>query len=266
MEYQIGDFSKISRMSIKTLRYYHEIGLLSPTRIDSQSGYRYYDESCLERARVIEVLKALKFSLNDIRDIVQSYDDDSDVVHIMKNKLEEVNVKIAEYREIQAKLNAFIKNEESGNMPNNREIVVKNVTDIFIASIRFKGTYSDVGLHIGKLFKYCGRFAAGKPFSLYYDREYKEDDADIEICLPISREINKDEVKSRVLKGGQVISVIHQGPYETIGQSYKVVLDYVNKNGIKTSLPSREIYLKGPGMIFKGNPLKYLTEIQLLCE
>ncbi|MEN8905119.1 MAG: MerR family DNA-binding transcriptional regulator, partial [Clostridiales bacterium] len=44
MKYQIGDFSKISRLSIKTLRYYHEIGLLCPVIVDKNTGYRYYNE------------------------------------------------------------------------------------------------------------------------------------------------------------------------------------------------------------------------------
>ncbi|HEX2954886.1 MAG TPA: MerR family DNA-binding transcriptional regulator, partial [Bacillota bacterium] len=51
MKYQIGDFSKITRLSVKTLRFYHEEGLLCPDFIDPDSGYRYYDESLLERAR-----------------------------------------------------------------------------------------------------------------------------------------------------------------------------------------------------------------------
>ena len=71
MEYQIGDFAVISRLGIKTLRYYHEIGLLLPTRIDPFSGYRYYDESCLARVCTIQQLKALQFSLAEIGDFLR---------------------------------------------------------------------------------------------------------------------------------------------------------------------------------------------------
>lgn len=63
MRYQIGDFSLISRLSIKTLRYYHECGLLEPSFVDSESGYRFYDQNCLERVRIINELKELGFSL-----------------------------------------------------------------------------------------------------------------------------------------------------------------------------------------------------------
>jgi effector-binding domain-containing protein len=60
------------------------------------------------------------------------------------------------------------------------------------------------------------------------------------------------------------MSLIHQGPYEELGRSYARVLQYVADHGYKGTLPSREVYLKGPGMIFKGNPKRYLTDIQLL--
>ena len=151
-------------------------------------------------------------------------------------------------------------------MASNAEIVIKEVPEILFAGIRFKGKYSDVGFHIGRLFKHCGRLAAGKPFSLYYDSEFKEDDADIEICLPVKKEVYKDNIHSRVLPGGKAVSVIYKGSYENIGAAYKSVIDYINSHDLKTLLPSREIYLKGPGMIFKGNPNIYLTEIQVFIE
>jgi hypothetical protein len=54
--FTIGEFSKITGLSVKTLRFYHEEGLLVPTAIDDQSGYRYYDGSLAEIARTIAFL------------------------------------------------------------------------------------------------------------------------------------------------------------------------------------------------------------------
>ena len=51
-----------------------------------------------------------------------------------------------------------------------------------------------------------------------------------------------------------------------MGRSYEKILGYIKDKGLETVLPSREIYHKGPGMIFKGNPKKYLTEIQILLS
>ena len=73
-------------------------------------------------------------------------------------------------------------------------------------------------------------------------------------------------VEFQDLPGGRCVSLIHKGPYVSIRESYKAVFSYINEKGYKTKLPTREVYLKGPGMIFKGNPKNYLTEIQVLIE
>jgi hypothetical protein len=55
-------------------------------------------------------------------------------------------------------------------------------------------------------------------------------------------------------------------PDEELGRSHEKILGYIKSKGYKMRLPSQEIYLKGPGMLFKGNPKKYLTEIQIMIE
>jgi effector-binding domain-containing protein len=67
------------------------------------------------------------------------------------------------------------------------------------------------------------------------------------------------------LKGGRAATLIHKGPYDTIGQSHKKIIDYLKKKNIKLQLPSREVYLKGPRLLF-NDPKKYLTEIQFMIE
>jgi len=68
--FSIGEFSRISGLSVKTLRFYHENGLLEPARIDPVTDYRYYDATCIERARVIARLRELQFPLDDIARIL----------------------------------------------------------------------------------------------------------------------------------------------------------------------------------------------------
>jgi effector-binding domain-containing protein len=57
--------------------------------------------------------------------------------------------------------------------------------------------------------------------------------------------------------------VIHRGRYDQLGRSYAKILSEVERRKQKILLPTREVYLKGPGILFKGNPQNYLTEIQL---
>ena len=71
MEYSINELSKIAKISTRTLRYYHEIDLLKPKRINS-SGYRIYGENEVDKLQQILFYKAMGFKLEDIRNIVNS--------------------------------------------------------------------------------------------------------------------------------------------------------------------------------------------------
>jgi len=66
--YKIGEVSSLCNISIKTLRYYEELGLIKPIKVDIYSGYRYYDKSNIEIIYKIQVLKDLGFSLQEIRE------------------------------------------------------------------------------------------------------------------------------------------------------------------------------------------------------
>ena len=66
MMIRIVDFSKLSRVTVKTLRYYDEVGLLQPAHVDNTTGYRYYAYSQLPRLNRILALKDLGFSLEEI--------------------------------------------------------------------------------------------------------------------------------------------------------------------------------------------------------
>ncbi len=68
----IGEFSKICRVSTKTLRYYAEIGLILPNEINPENGYRYYSIQQLEAMLLINRLKSYNFSLEEIKSILKS--------------------------------------------------------------------------------------------------------------------------------------------------------------------------------------------------
>ncbi len=139
----------------------------------------------------------------------------------------------------------------------------KTLEPVLVAGVRMKGKYSDCGKGFARIGRSLGRHICGKPFCLYYDGEYREDDADLEVCMPVRRAADAEGISVRELPGGRCVSLLHQGPYDQLGRSYAKVLEHVKERGYKVLLPTREVYLKGPGMIFKGNPRKYLTGIQI---
>lgn len=85
MLHKIGDFSKKCGVSVKTLRYYDEINLFKPVDIDLFTGYRYYSDEQLEDIKIILMLKDASFSLEEIKEYWNNFND-----NIMLNKKNEL--------------------------------------------------------------------------------------------------------------------------------------------------------------------------------
>jgi DNA-binding transcriptional MerR regulator len=94
MYYKIGDFSRLTNISIRTLRYYDEIGILKPEYVDPYSGYRYYTDKNLDEVKSIIFLKNLSFSLEEIAQCKDSIT--SDILEVKKNQLIEKRNEIDE--------------------------------------------------------------------------------------------------------------------------------------------------------------------------
>lgn len=267
--YTIGQFSRISGLSIKTVRLYHEKGLLTPALVDQSTNYRYFNDHNVERARAIAYLRELEFSLADIQSLLCELREDAEILQFLEKQKGVIRSRIRELNRAAASLDDIIRRErEIMTMQRQIETEVqeKEIGDQTIIGLRWKGKYSDAGKMIGQVARRAGRLIRGAPFSLYYDSDYKEDDADIESCFPVGGLPEKSVKASRLLPGGRCVSLMHKGPYEQIGLSYKRIFGYLEQKGFHALLPIREIYLKGPGMIFRGNPKNYLTEIQILIR
>ena len=267
--FTIGEFSKVTGLTVKTLRFYHEQGLLLPTSVDDSTGYRYYDRSKIEIARIISHLRSVDLPLDEIGTILRNSGDDADLREVMERQKSLLETKIKRYREIVRSLNQFLVQEEEARRlmtVSSFQVEEKQTDAAMVAGIRMKGKYSDCGPVFSRLCKALGRYLAGKPLMLFYDSEYRETDADIEPCVPVRNCQPVDGISIRQLPGGRCVSLLHKGPYDQLGQSYATILDYVRAKGYTVQLPTREVYHKGPGMIFRGNPRNYLTEIQFLIE
>lgn len=267
--FSIGEFSKITGLTVKTLRFYHEQGVLVPSRVDGQSGYRYYADNKVETARIIVRLRALEFPLHDITQILNAHEDDGDILDYLERQKRSLQEKMKQYREMDQSLEQIINQEMEARRTmtdQTFDIVEKRVDPLLVAGIRMKGAYSDCGKGFSTIGKRFGRHLCGKPLLLHFDDEYKEDDAEFEACIPVRKGGTKDGVTVHEIPGGECVALLHKGPYDDIGRSYAKIFEYVNERGYKYEVPTRELYLKGPGMLFKGNPKNYLTEIQLLIK
>lgn len=264
--YSIGEFSRVTGLSVKTLRFYHEKGILTPSSIDEATGYRFYDATKIEKARIIMQLRQMEFSLEDIAVVVGGCNDEADILNYLERQRNTLQQRIQEDRDIVRSLSEIIAREKSARLvleTSSFTVEEKTLAPMLVAGFPMKGKYSDCGTGFSHLAKAMGRHICGKALCLYYDGEYREDDANFEPCVPIRKKVEAAGVAIRELPAGRCLSLLHRGPYDQLGRSYAKILKQAAERKWAIALPTREIYLKGPGMIFKGNPKNYLTEIQL---
>ncbi len=146
--FSIGDFSKITGLTVKTLRYYHEQGLLVPAYVDQQTGYRYYDRAKIETARIIAHLRSLDLSIDEVREVLRESVDDADLRPVLERQKALLESKIRRDREIVRSIQAFLTQEQEIERimaQASFQVEEKMVGPVRIAGIRMKGRYSDCG-------------------------------------------------------------------------------------------------------------------------
>src|SRR5437879_731761 len=106
--YSIGEFSRVTGLPIRTLRFYQEKGLLVPATVDETSGYRYYDPGNVEKARVIIALRALEFSLEEIGAILREHDDEADILDHLERQKAELAARVCRHQNMLGTLDQII--------------------------------------------------------------------------------------------------------------------------------------------------------------
>lgn len=258
--YRISTFSKITALTVKTLRYYDKEGILIPTKRDNNQ-YRYYSEDDFKKAKMISLLRTLEFSIAEIKEVLNCSSTD-DVTYYLAEKKDMIALEIKRKQQLIHEINNYLTPQKRLEKEMNYQIEIKEIPKMLVASIRYQGKYSDVGTYIRMLYKELKGNVLGPPFHLYYDDEYKEF-ADMELCIPIKKRFISETIVVKELAPLRAITTTHIGGYDKINLAYKAILDYANTNDITCVTPSIEEYVKGPGMIFKGNPNHYVTNLSL---
>ena len=262
---KIGDFSRLSQVSIKTLRYYDEVGLLKPAQIDQSSGYRYYSVAQLGQVHRILALRDLGFSLDQISHLLEAGPSSEELRGMLCLRRAEQQQRLSQEQERLERVEALLQLIDQENVMNTDAVILKDTENLTIASIRkIVPAYNQIGMLFGEIFQQIpGTAARGPCLAIWHDNEYKEQDVDGEACVPIDEKYQvPPPVQSTKLAPIKVASVIHHGAYNTLNQSYQIVLKWVATNGFQVSGPIREVYLHFDQPVRQDDE-SYVTEIQV---
>lgn len=247
----IGRFSRICRLTIPALRLYDELGLLRPAAVDRDTGYRYYSVTQSADAERIRRLRAVDMPLDEIRSLIGERD--RDVIRALllaqRRLLEERATATATAI---AALDGLIEMEDREM---NYEVTLREVTDQPMISVRghtpLAGISAFLGQAFGEEFGLLARLGvrpAGPPFSIYHDPDFREDDVDVEVGVPVAEPVaGQGRVSPGTLPAGMVACTLHAGPYEEIGGAYRALAAWMQERGHESAGAPREVYLVGMG-------------------
>jgi len=143
----------------------------------------------------------------------------------------------------------------------NYEIEIRDIEPIRVAFIKYKGIATQANKVFPNVFKSIRGKSNGAPFFCYYAMDQQTKIGEMELCVPTAETPNGNGVSVKNVPRIKAICVTHVGPYETMWHAYEAIDCYSRENNLTLHPPFREVYIKGPGMVLKGNPNKYITEI-----
>lgn len=264
---QIGEFSRLCGVTVKTLRHYEKLGLLLPVEVDSFTGYRYYRTSQLQQMQTILHLKEVGFSLEEIGELMDS-----------ECQTPDQDLLLAKIRQTEAQLQTLVlRRDRLVSMTDSRQKIIdmKNITiqslpSVAVASYRTSiPSYQDLGaLCVNTIAPEMARAGCrchepGYCFTIEHSEGYTDHDIDIEYCEAVEGPfVESESLKYKVLPEVPMAECVKcHGPYERLYQHYVDAFAHVAKEGYKVSGAPRACYVDG--IWNQADPEKWLTILQI---
>ena len=243
---RIGDFARLARVSVPTLRHYDDLGLLKPVRIDGETGYRYYAFDQLMRLNRILAYKDLGFGLDQISTMLGEDIPVPELRSLLQLKQTELHCDIAEQTARLERLKARLRIIEEEGADPSYAVVVKPIGELLVASVRGKLSAPEEQSRLWQeLFDFLSprKIAFGPPFITIYHSD--EPDVDAEVCIPIPEPVEpKERVQIRRLPAHeQAAYTVHHGSFREIDPAYRAVFRWIDVNGRSTAGPVRQVVL-----------------------
>ncbi len=256
--FQIGEFSRIARVSGRLMRYYDQIGLLTPDHVDQTTGYRYYSAAQLPRLNRILALKDLGLTLDQVSRMMDdniSTDEIKGMLLMRRAEVEQtLDAETARLDQIETRLEQI----ETGGKLEAFDVVVKSVAALSILSVRdvlpMREGFALLREVVKTVPAEVDSRALGNFIGLMHSDTFEDERCDMELGFCINRRINRDIPlsKGRRMRLGELPAVdematlVHAGTPEEAYSGTAGIGRWMEANGYRMAGPNRELFLEGP--------------------
>lgn len=267
---KIGDFSKLTHVSVRMLRYYDNQGLLKPSYIDPATGYRLYSADQVPVLQKIVLLRDLNFGVAETTQLLQNWND-TYLMQSLNNKIRDIEEVIEMEKKRIEQIRSAIAHIETDKFDQYYNVTIKSIPSYPVISLRRKvDSHFDEGKLWSELMDFVHQEhiefdrSSQNNVAIYHDDEHMDSGVDIEVCLIVKRlGKSKGAFTYRMLENiDKIACMMVYGPYENIAGAYYSFADWLDKNHPYTmgSL-SRQVTIIDHEDT--DNPEEYLTEIQI---
>ncbi len=260
--YKIGEFSNLSKTTIKTLRYYEKEGLLIPSYVDEISGYRFYETDQLLVLSKIISLRQIGMSIDNIKNVI---DEKISLSELLKSRKKEIENELSNTKNQLSRINCLL---EEKNMK--YEAIVKELPDYVV--YYKEGIIEDFSKMTEFILSSAEECMKTNPnikcitpdycYVSYLDREYKNKNIRIRYSQAVtSSGIENDTIKFEKLKPVTAVCTYHKGSFNSISEAYSFLMKWIEDNGYEIIEAIRERYIDG--IWNKETEDEWLTEIQV---
>jgi DNA-binding transcriptional MerR regulator len=275
--FKIGEFSKLVQVPVPTLRYYDQLGILKPVRVDAMTGYRYYSASQLPQLHRILALKSLGFSLEQIGDVLAQELSPDQMRGMFQLRHAQISRQLTDIQSQLLEVEMHLQQIEREEQLSSYDVILKQVDPVLVALVRailpthsassalFPEVYEAIVPHVAKALG-PNPGEGGTTMVLWYDTEFKESEIDGAAAFMLRCRVpDKGRMKVQELPSALMASTIHHGSYSTIISAHEAILKWIETNHYRVVGPDREIYLYNEWPTHQ-NDSSYVTELQYPVE
>lgn len=253
----IGEFSRLTHLSVRTLRRYHEGELLEPAVVDESTGYRYYAVEQIPVAQVINRLRELDVPLGDVKRILRTPDPGVRAT-LIADHLQRLEAQLDRTRATVTSLRRLLRPD-----PTPLEVELRAEPARTVAAIQAVIGHADVEAWfagaMAELEASVGAGVTGPPGGTYDNSLFEEGRGRVLVYLPTSSPPCTERVHAVTLPAAELAVTTHVGEHDGADVTYGELGTWVVKNAMSVAGPVREVYRVGPRDT--SDPAAWRTEI-----
>ncbi|HWL88631.1 MAG TPA: MerR family transcriptional regulator [Polyangiaceae bacterium] len=240
----IGDFSRMTHLSIKTLRHYHDVGLLKPAQVDSSSGYRYYARSQVPVAQVIRRFRDIGMPVEEVRALLAA---PTPVARneVIRAHLDRLQSQLAETQASLRTLRALIDRPSTSLKVEYRTFEETQALAIaeHVSLSEFAAWWLDAFTEIHAALRSLGAQASGTPGALFATELFSEEHGDVLVFVPVEKRLEgAGRANPRIIPSAELAIVSHRGAHDDIDRAYGDLGTHVAEHELGVEGPVREYY------------------------